>query len=270
MIKIEFPAGDKVIAAAIGRALLEIGGVALNHSVREKVGNLEVETITTTQPVAGAGASSTACDDQYTPDPGREGVAITVNDDLTPPDDITIGAASTAAIINEVGATAVTVTDTSGTLPQVDHKRVPFSAAHCSVAARPFYESGARSGQWKKRKGVADSTYADWYAAELLALAPAAAGSDTVGGGSEPLADTSGAFNGQGAGEDPVIPQDCGAFMVWASAKQAANLLTQKQIGEAYETAGFVMTDLFPPNDPATVAYRVGQVYGLLAAQVGA
>lgn len=146
---------------------------------------------------------------------------------------------------------------------RIDPNGVPFDGMFCGQAAKPFYASGKRSGQWKKRQGVDDGDYDRWYAAELAKVAPPES--------EEPTVDTAGAFAGaaQGAAEPPA-PTDCGAFMGWAAAKQAAGKLTQDDIGAAYMQAEVQVADLFPPNDEVTVAARVAKLHQLLVAKAGA
>ena len=147
-----------------------------------------------------------------------------------------------------------------------DTKGVIFDPEFCGEATEPFYGSGKRGGQWKKKRGaVTEEAYDEWYAAQVARIA---AGNDA--GDDKPI-DTSGAFGGgddQLAG-DPA-PEDCGAFMGWVSAKQAAGLLTQDDIGAAYSQAGVQVTDLFPPNDEATVKQNVAELYDILVVKAGA
>ena len=53
----------------------------------------------------------------------------------------------------------------------VDHNGVEKNAEFCGNAASPFYGSGKRKGQWKKRQGVADEAYDEWYAEERAGCA---------------------------------------------------------------------------------------------------
>jgi hypothetical protein len=272
MIRFEFPADRTDIAAAIGQALLEIGGVALNHSVRERVGDVEGENVTTTR---------------YPPEgPNARCVQVTVNAsdaeelaELRDSNEMADNSHIEAKIPASQGGTlietddiaigtrpgSVFATDEPGTLPQVDGKGVAFHAAFCGIAAKPFYESGKQSGQWKKRKGVDQAAYDAWYA-EQLEQGAAQTTVDTA-----PV-DTAGAFNGDGA--EPThthAPTTFGGYMVWASAKQNAGLLTQDDIGSAYTAAGLIgIADLLPPNDDAVIAERVAVLYGALSAKAGA
>lgn len=164
------------------------------------------------------------------------------------------------------GAEGATTAPATGdtTLPgaAVDHNGVPFDANFCGKAAKPFYASGKRAGQWKKRQGVDDATYDTWYA-EQLAIVPAATTTATEGTAVN-TADAFGAGGGTAETEPAVIPTDCGAFMGWISELQAAGHLTQDQINAAYPATGISITDLFPPTDEATVAGHIAKLHAAL------
>lgn len=160
---------------------------------------------------------------------------------------------------------ATTVNPVSPADTRVDANGVGFNATFCGNAAKPFYGSGKRSGQWKRRQGADEGVYDTWYAEQLALVA-----SENPGVAEDEPINTAGAFGGeQQAASDP-IPEDCGAFMGWVSAKQAAGLLTQGDIGEAYSQAGIQVTDLFPPNDEGTVKRNVGVLYQTLVVKAGA
>lgn len=146
---------------------------------------------------------------------------------------------------------------------RVDIPGVAFNAEFCSTAQDPFYASGPRKGQWKRRKGVTEDAYDAWYAGQVKPGAAQTAADE------EPV-NTAGAFGAAETAEAVPAPTDCGAFMGWVSAKQAAGLLTQEDIGEAYTQAGVQVTDLFPPNDADTVTGHVGKLYSFLVDKAGA
>lgn len=150
-----------------------------------------------------------------------------------------------------------------------DQHGVAFNVHYCGEAQDPFYSSGKRSGQWKKKRGVSDKDYDDWYAEELAELRGGATDEESH----QPAAvNTAGAFgNGQAQQQSaPAAPQDTGEFMGWVSEKQAGGHITQDDIQQAYNQAGVQVTDLFPPNDPQTIAGRIRQLYDLLAPKAGA
>ena len=144
----------------------------------------------------------------------------------------------------------------------VDLKGVPFHDKFCGKATEPFYSSGPREGQWKKRKGVAEDTYDKWYASELEKLGP-------PGGEEEPAPlNTAGAFSSQ-TPQKPA-PTDAGSLMGWIAEKQAAGNLTLQQVQDAYTQASLAVTDLFPPNDENMIRQRVQTLHGILSVQAGA
>ena len=154
-----------------------------------------------------------------------------------------------------------------------DQHGVAFNEHYCGEAQDPFYSSGKRSGQWKKKRGVSDQDYDDWYAEELAELR--GAGPDGEGEHHPDPVNTAGAFGsgGQAQGQQQQTasgPKDTGEFMGWVSEKQAAGLLTQQDIQDAYNQTGLQVPDLFPPNDPQTVAGNVQRLYDLLAPKAGA
>ena len=145
---------------------------------------------------------------------------------------------------------------------EVDEKGVGFDAKFCSKAKIPFYASGKTQGQWKKRQGVDPTAYDAWYAEQLAKLPPPSSGADDD-------VDTAAAFgaNGQAAGAE-VVPKDAGEFMGWVAEKQAASLITQDQIGQAYLDAGITVPDLFPPNEKDAIEAAVSAVYAILVALI--
>ena len=158
---------------------------------------------------------------------------------------------------------------------KVDTKGVPFHSDFCGNAADPYYSTGKRAGQWKKRKGVTDSAYDFWYAGKLSELDEAREEREERGEDdhANEQVNTAGAFGGGQRQEQPPAasaPKDTGSFMAWVSEKQAAGLLTQEDIAGAYAAAGVQVTDLFPPNDAATVEARIFQVYSPLSEKAGA
>jgi hypothetical protein len=261
MIKFEFPADRTDIAAAIGRALLEIGAPdsyvskaeakAYAEDRLEKLAESDAEELADLQ------------DSNEMPDsshieakiPASQGGTM-LGASIQPGDEVSFETNSGEVITG-------TAAD-NGTLPQVDGKGVAFHAAFCGISAKPFYETGKTSGQWKKRRNVDQAAYDAWYAEQL---ANDSCESDTPVD-TAPV-DTAGAFGATDAQHtDPFhthAPTTCGDFMGWASAKQAAELLTQADITEAYATAGLVITDLFPPNDDAVIAERVAVLYAALS-----
>lgn len=149
---------------------------------------------------------------------------------------------------------------------QLDTKQVPFNPEFCSKAADPFYKSGPRQGQWKKKKGISDEAYDGWYAS---ALPNASSGVHITG---EQTVDTAGAFGGAQAQQQPdvQIPTEPGPFMAWVSEMQTAGHITQADIDSAYAHCGFMMGDIFPNqnNTAEMVAQRIGELYRVLSTRV--
>lgn len=151
--------------------------------------------------------------------------------------------------------------DESENLAKRDPNGVAFNVELCANAAKPFYASGKRTGQWKKRQGVEDDEYEGWYANELANLTPAA--SDD---GGESNINTADAFGGQGDTAAPAIPHDAGTLMAWVSEMQSAGRVTQEMVNAAYTQAGTAMTDIFegPGKTPDVIAGRVGEIHNIL------
>lgn len=51
--------------------------------------------------------------------------------------------------------------------PTHDDKGVAFNEDYCAKAKEPFYTSGPKTGQWKKRQKVEQAAYDAWYAEQL-------------------------------------------------------------------------------------------------------
>ena len=276
MIEIKFPADRPDVARALARALAEIGGQTI---------------VEASNPAALRGTGSTPVafpdePDNFNDGPGHEdgpefdGYAERAGETTHPKgESLFDGSVGTAEAAAEVGAGEQTTPPAdspaaaSTRQAPTDTKGVPFNAEYCGQAKEPFYGSGKRSGQWKKRKGVEDAAYDEWYAGELAKLqaSPASQTQAEVGEDDhQPEPVNSAAAFGSAQQAPANAPQNTGEFMGWVSEKQAAGLLTQDQIQAAYTQAGVQVTDLFPPTDAATVAQRIGQLYGILSATAGA
>lgn len=226
MIKIEFPADRYDIAAAFGRALLDF---STDTAPRE--GDASV-TLTNPEPMPTTRAA-------FTPsDPVVEG--LPEYHEQTP--------------------------DPTANHKGVDLHGVAFDPAYCADAAEPFYTTGARPGQWKKKRGVDDAAYDKWYASQR---APSAMGGPED---EEPPVNTAQAFGGaaETVVEQASIPRDAGAFMGWVAEKQAAGRLTSADVTVAYSSTGINVGQLFPPNPPEQVAQHIALLYQILSAKAGA
>jgi len=146
----------------------------------------------------------------------------------------------------------------------LDLKGVAFDPEYCGTAKDPFYGAGARQGQWKKRRGLSDDAYDEWYAAEL-----GKPGAGDAEAAQEPI-NTAGAFGAPASPSPaPAAPTETGEFMGWVSEKQAAGVLTQDQINQAWAAAGVDMGDLFG-KPPEVIAANIKKVYDILVVQAGA
>ncbi len=238
MIKIEFPADRTDIAAAIGKALLEIGGhtTGVTHETTHRVGEVSI-----TEKVTTAGAIDI--------DAGN-----TTPDVDTPESDVADADVDTGE----------DTTQTASTDTRVDHKGVGFNEAFCGKAAKPFYSSGKQQGQWKKRQGVDQAEYDDWYVHELMHVDTGTEAETTE------QVDTASAFGGQEVAADTDAPTTCGEFMVWATGKQTAKLLTQQDVTAAYAEAHLAVPDLMPPTPTDQMVKNIGKVYSILRQKAGA
>lgn len=222
-IKIEFPAGDALAAQALGRALLEYSG--------ENTHELQVQY--------GCVKSS--------PDNDQDAA----ND--TPPD----VAEFTAEGEGDTSYPDITISGDNDSVP-VDHNGVAFNPEYCGESKEPFYASGQRSGQWKKKRGVDQDDYDKWYAGELAAL-------QSTDEAPAPDVDTATAFGGNDApAPTQSVPRTAGEYVAWASEQQAAGNITSDDINAAFSAENLGMTDLFAPNPEDVVAERIGRLYARL------
>jgi hypothetical protein len=257
-IKIEFPADRTDIALAIGQALTAIGqGKALINSPAPTT-------------AAAPGPSSTACDDQHVADPAPEDIAAATfaSEENTAadteaqevPNDST---AAQCAAQEQKAAGAHAASDSAN----VDEKGVAFNAEFCSKATIPFYGSGKKKGQWKKRQGVDEGAYDDWYADELFSgkIEDSSEQANETTSDSNVAANTFG-NNNQQAPVDEATPQDAGQLMKWVSEQQAAGNITQQQVTDAYTALQLPFDAVMNPAYP--VADNCASIYNHLKGQI--
>ncbi len=242
MFKLEFPAENKTLAAAIGRALLEYGTgatvLAVDTTAASKMRSstlVDEEMAAEVQPVEAAAT-----------EPTLDEAAVT-----------DLGNAQSTA---EQGAGAAQ----GATGAKVDLHGVPFDADYCANAADPFYKTGKTAGQWKKKKGVDQDEYDDWYAAAK----PAASASTSTVTEDTPI-DTTAAFSGQQqqAPANTGAPTDAGAFMVWVSEMTTAGHFTQADVTAAYGVVGIGAADIFQGEN---AVQNIASLHGVLSAKVPA
>lgn len=290
MIKIEFPADRKDIALAIGKALTEIGQGAVTaaaavdsfskvaepegpfywlHHESESYGIAatwdELEGLQQSDPLVGA-VSKDAYDKWVAEwskqeDAGKQAAQEAPNADST----------SQAATQEQKAAGASQTAPAGGADVQVDEKGVPFNAELCGKAAIPFYGSGKKKGQWKKRQGVDEDAYDEWYAEALLGAKVEEEPEDTAqtettsdGNIAASMFAASDAQNAA-AGED--VPQDAGQLMKWVSEQQAAGNITQQQVTDAYTALQLPFDAVMNPAYP--VADNCAAIYNHLKGQIG-
>lgn len=239
MLKIEFDASNKALAAAIGAALFQYGDVAISATVEEtkeaksapeksfieKVHDIVEKTGETTVKVSDA-------------DTGEVLAEETVD--------------TAAAFSNEKEPANDGPVDELGT---------PHEKKYCGPvdAAVPFYASGPNKGQWKRKRGVDESAYNEWYASAVPIE-----GEDEPQG--EETVDTSAAFGGQVKQEtqpsNDGAPATAGELMKYISERQAGGTLDQPTVTQAYTDTGVQLNDLF---DASKEADAVAKLYACLS-----
>lgn len=130
---------------------------------------------------------------------------------------------------------------------QTDELGVPFNAEFCGVSKDPFYATGKRVGQWKKKRGVDIDDYDAWY--ETAKPAPAAAEPGQV--------DTASAFAPPGSepapAGDEALPTTPGDLMKWCAEQTAGGSITTAEVTAAYAACGITVADMFGPDGEAHV-----------------
>lgn len=240
MIKLEVDDWDDIVLRAFSKALAEIADAKVNTpsmlGVQEEpptgVASPKSELLGgTAEPAEVAGS------DEVT----------------TPPEDFPADAPKYKSLFDEE--------QTEATVEGVDCNGVTFNNEYCGKAAQPFYGSGKRKGQWKKRKGVDDAAYDAWYAEVLgdelpsATATPPAEINTAAAFGSAPAVQTAATSD---------VPLNCGTFMGWVSAKQAGGLITQAEVTQAYTALGLSVTSLFPPTPPEQVSAHIAELYKIL------
>lgn len=256
MLKIEFPAENKALAAAIGKALTKYAGEQYcsdEESARRAALRAGTGPVTAVRTQAdGAVVTTTA---------HQHGDTVTHETTAVPPDAAVVATELPAGTDDEP-------TNDAPADGRKDQKGVVFNPTFCANAKEPFYSSGAMLGQWKKARGCDQGAYDAWYANELGKVqANWQEKSADLGVNTNAAA---AAFSSQAAAANtqtvPVAPTTGGELMKWVSERQAANVLNQADIDSAWAATGFGVADLFGPNAAAVLA----SVYGILSAKAGA
>ena len=243
MLKIEFDASNLSLAAAIGAALTQYGAGESRQIGKKAELAAPYETDTT------PGSN-----------PPEKSLIEKVHDvfEKTGESKVTVSDADTGETLAE--ETVDTAAAFGGTNEKaapandgpVDEHGTPHNPQYCvSVKSqKPFYASGANKGQWKKKPGVDENAYNEWYAATMPLYGDEPKESAPV--------DTASAFGGKteqtapAAGGD--VPQNAGDLMEYISERQAAGTLDQKLVTAAYGEVGVEINDLFGPKEAEAVA----------------
>ena len=253
MFKLEFPADNKPLALAIGKALTEYAGGAVEAAGTHIIGN---------RPAAhGSDTPPTVSDDMAALEEYNAAESVKLNDSAAGLSE------SQASTEDHTAAHQETAQQGAGDAPSVDKNGVPPNWSYCAKAAKPFYASGKYAGQWKKGTKVDQIAYDNWYTAALA---------DTAAQNTAPAEDfdTSNAFGGGGeqaantAAGPAAAPVGIGPFIMWTSEQQTAGHLTQVDITEAYKVLGLEQKDISPiePNAQTNIA----SLHAVLSAKVPA
>lgn len=291
-IKFEFPADRKEIALAIGKALIEIGqgdvtnAKAVNslkgpfhwlqrdfkkHGVCETWD--EMQSIINNEPLV-----EYVSQDEYdkwvnfwNEEFPADAVEQHVEVETDPNERSVVQSATVTTGSGEVAASAGGVSQTALAGGNVDEKGVSFNGEFCGKAAIPFYGSGKKKGQWKKRQGVDEDAYDEWYAEALLGDKVEEEPKDTAQ--TETTSDGNiaasmfAASDAQNAAASEDVPQDAGQLMKWVSEQQVAGNITQQQVTDAYTALQLPFDAVMNPAYP--VANNCAAIYNHLKGQIG-
>jgi hypothetical protein len=229
MLKIEFDASNLKLAAALGAALTQYGaGESLGVPVK-----------TETAPAPFKEPEKTLIEKVHDIVEKTGESTVTVKDADT-------GETLAEETVNTAAAFDDKAPANDG---PVDEHGTPHNEKFCvsTKSQKPFYASGANKGQWKKKPGVDENAYNEWYAATMPL------------DGDEPKesapVDTAQAFGGQTApAASGDAPKDAGELMEYISERQTAGTLDQKLVTDAYNAVGVQVNDLFGAGEAEAVA----------------
>lgn len=226
MFKVEFPIHDKSLARCIGKALLEYSG---QHAESDFIG-----CTSAVDPDAVAGVDNIG------------GEAEVVRAAIRHMHEEAEAITATADISHMVEPKGSLFED--GAPGKFDDRGVKFSAMYCGVAAKPFYTSGKKKGQWKCKKGVDEATYDEWYARELAGVTSAPQADTAV--------DTDAAFGKTETLAEAGAPTEAGELFRWISECMAAERFAQPAVDAAYAATQFTMNDVFADPKAAVMIYQ--------------
>ena len=251
-IKIEFPSGDKVTALAFGQALTAIG--------KGGEGATKARPEWTVEAVEAAIKDIMMRDLDYQAAPdhieyGDPGAFAELDGEQvnTETGEITQAPGKPAGTATGPGTSTASQTSAPAAANgRVDEKGVPFDAAFCANAAKPFYGSGKTKGQWKKRQGVEPEWYDEWYERALAMAQVDASEEDEAAdlqGGRDYAAEQRAAcaFSNTPQKTQTTGPQDMGALMAWISEEQTAGRLPADAVQTAFVKLELPMDALLNP-----------------------
>lgn len=241
MIRIEFPADRPDIARAFGQALLEIS--KYERPQREP----------------------------YQPAAKPVEIQSTLEETTPAPLDVTV---TVAGQVIEPQPDPGYLQDNEGVTPaadvlQYDTKGVPFNRDLCAISKEPFYSSGPRAGQWKKRKGVGEDRYENWYrdAQSQLTTAPNAMAHANSSTAAQVFAKGTGATAPTETAAPPPTAGP-GHLFKWLTGLQTSGQITREGVDASWRKAGLTMTDLLPPTTPAAIEQNLVALYRAIQAEI--
>lgn len=265
-IKIEFPADRQDIALAISRALADIGAHTSTTTAApvppvklteppstESCGYYECLTIAdlpseTTHVLNFKHAMAMV--EQKAMEQGFDPLALEEYAVALRPSDLTDPGTTLAAMMYLHSFKEPDETATS----KVDENGVEFCEKFCAKAESPFYGSGKKKGQWKKRQGVDEGAYDDWYSEALSEI--------KFGGNVETEQDYDPAAAFAQKQNAEVVPADAGQLMRWISEQQAAGHVSADDVTGAYSALQIPFDAIFNPAYP--IAQNCASIYNYL------
>lgn len=256
-ISIPADAEHKPLAAAIGQALLAYAG-EVGKSVTSK--NSEGASLATTTsgsgatfPATGASTSNDTLTQTQTGNSHQTAQELVPENNEETPGDLKSSSPASSTTGATAGPAAGTpsqsVTTANAAGAQVDEKGVPFNPDFCGKAAKPFYGSGKTKGQWKKKVGVSQDDYDEWYAGELY--------KEKIEEANDTGFDASKQFGNNPKNEGAPKFATGGDFMQWVAEQQAAGNLNTEMVEAAYQETGIGIPDLFDPANGGIAAQKV-------------
>lgn len=241
MLKIEFDANNLSLAAAIGAALSQYGAGESRQIGKKAELAAPYETETT------LGTQLSEDRPKVFDLSEKDGKAT-----LTVADAHTGETLAEEALSTEAAFAGKTEETAPADDAMIDEHGTPHNPQYCvSVKSqKPFYASGANKGQWKKKPGVDENAYNEWYAATMPLDEDEPKESAPV--------NTAAAFGAKTEETAPAAsgdaPKDAGELMEYISERQAAGTLDQKLVTAAYGAVGVQINDLFGAGEAEAVA----------------